>query len=193
MISFITRYFSSLWELITAPLRVIWRIIVKIFPPRDCTILDTADGSVYTYQQTSFWRFTKFCAVLTMTIWASWSTYVFVYHRPLLQKRTQQLEQIKSQHNRQMADLKVYLKKYNDLNHSLNTIDGKILTADKNKLNDNDKESLLNAKYKTVGELEFLHSRIVNMMTDDEYNPEFEKISEIAVEVELVRKENYVL
>ena len=114
MIGFIARYFSSLWELITAPFRMIWRGIVRIFPPRDCTIMNTSDGMVYSYQQNSFWRFTKFCVILTMFIWASWSTYVYVYHRPLLQKRTQQLEQIRNQHNRHMADLKVYLKKYND-------------------------------------------------------------------------------
>ena len=114
MINFITRYFSSLWEFITAPLRLIWRGIERLFPPRDCTIMDTHDGTVSTYQQSSFWRFTKFCAVTTMTIWAAWSTYVYIYHRPLLQKRTQQLEQMREQHNRHMTDLKTYLKKYND-------------------------------------------------------------------------------
>ncbi len=104
MINFITRYFSSLWEFITAPLLWFWRGIERLFPPRDCTIMDTRDGTVYTYQQSSFWRFTKFCLITTMTIWATWSTYVYIYHRPLLQKRTQQLEQMHNQHNRQTAD-----------------------------------------------------------------------------------------
>ena len=191
MIGFIARYFSSLWELITAPFRMIWRGIVHIFPPRDCTIMNTSDGMVYSYQQNSFWRFTKFCVILTMFIWASWSTYVYVYHRPLLQKRTQQLEQIRNQHNRHMADLKVYLKKYNDLTRELNIMDDKLSKSDK--LSDADKESLLNNKSKIIGELDFLQSRISEMMDDENYTPEFEKIAEISTEFELVRNENDLL
>ena len=191
MISFITRYFSSLWELITAPFRLIWRGIEKLFPPRDCTIMDTSDGDVTTYQQSSFWRFTKFCAIITMSIWAAWSTYVYVYHRPLLQKRTQQLEQTRNQHNRQMTDLKTYLKKYNSLIRELNITDDKILKADK--LSDADKETLLNTKSKIAGELDFLQTRIAEMMGDENYAPEFDKISDISVEFELVRNENDML
>lgn len=188
MISFITRYFSSLWELLTAPFRLIWRGISRLFPPRDCTIMDTVDGEVHTYQQSSFWRFTKFCLIVTMTIWASWSTYVYIYHRPLLQKRTQQLEQARNQHERQMTDLKVYLKKFNDLTRELNITDDKILKADK--LSDTDKEALLNTKSKIIGELDFLHTRIVEMMGDENYTPEFDKASELAIEFELIRSEN---
>lgn len=191
MISFIARYFSSLWELLTAPLRMIWCGIVKIFPPRDCTIMDTSDGKVLTYQQSSFWRFTKFCVITTMFIWASWSTYVYVYHRPLLQKRTQQLEQAKNQHNRQMADLKVYLQKYNNLTRELNITDDKILKADK--ISENEKEALLNSKSKVIGELDFLQTRITDMMSDENYTPEFDKMSEMSLEYELVRNENNTL
>lgn len=191
MISFIARYFSSLWELLSAPFRLIWRGISRLFPPRDCTIMDTVDGEVHTYQQSSFWRFTKFCLFVTMTIWASWSTYVYIYHRPLLQKRTQQLEQARNQHERQMTDLKVYLKKFNDLTRELNITDDKILKADK--LSSNEKESLLNTKSKIVGELDFLRNRIVEMMGDENYSPEFDKTSELAIEFELVRNENDTL
>lgn len=191
MIGFIARYFSSLWELITAPFRLIWRGIAKLFPPRDCTVMDTSDGNVHTYQQSSFWRFTKFCGIVTMTIWASWSTYVYVYHRPLLQKRTQQLEQTRNQHNRQMTDLKTYLKKYNELTRELNITDDKILKAEK--ISDADKESLLNTKSKIAGELDFLQTRIAEMMGDENYTPEFDKMSEISVEFELVRNENDLL
>lgn len=191
MIGFIARYFSSLWELLTAPFRLIWRGISRLFPPRDCTVMDTTDGEVHTYQQSSFWRFTKFCAIVTMTIWASWSTYVYVYHRPLLQKRTQQLEQARNQHERQMADLRVYLKKFNNLTRELNITDDKILKADK--LSAEDKESLLNTKSKITGELDFLHTRIVEMMDDENYSPEFDKTSELAIELELIRNENDVL
>ena len=191
MINFITRYFSSLWEFITAPFRLVWRGIGRLFPPRDCTIMDTRDGTVTAYQQSTFWRFTKFCMVTTMTIWAAWSTYVYVYHRPLLQKRTQQLEQMRNQHNRQTADLKIYLKKYNDLARDLNINDDKILKSDK--LSASEKENLLNSRSKTIGELDFLQTRIVEMMTDENYVPEFDKMSEIVLDFELVRNENDTL
>ena len=191
MIDFIARYFSSLWELLTAPFRLIWRGISRLFPPRDCTVMDTTDGEVHTYQQSSFWRFTKFCVIITMSIWAAWSTYVYIYHRPLLQKRTQQLEQARNQHERQMADLRAYLKKFNDLTRELNITDDKILKADK--LSNNDKEALLNTKSKLIGELDFLHTRIVEMMGDENYSPEFDKASELAIEFELIRNENDVL
>ena len=190
MISFIARYFSSLWELLTAPFRAIWRGISALFPPRDCTVMDTPDGSVHTYQQSSFWRFAKFCVIVTMSIWAAWATYVYVYHRPLLQKRTQQLEQARNQHYRQMSDLKVYLKKYNELTRSLTATDDKILKADKENLSDSEKDNLLNTKSKIAGELDFLHTRISEMMEDEHYTPEFEKIAEISLEFELVRNEN---
>lgn len=188
MISFIARYFSSLWELLTAPFRAIWRGISALFPPRDCTIMDTPDGNVHTYQQSSFWRFAKFCVTVTMSIWAAWATYVYVYHRPLLQKRTQQLEQARNQHYRQMSDLKTYLKKYNDLTRNLTVTDDKILKADT--LSDSEKENLLNTKSKISGELDFLHTKITEMMEDENYTPEFDKISEISLEFELVRNEN---
>lgn len=193
MISFIARYFSSLWELLIAPFKAIWRCIEKIFPPRDCSIMNTADGNVTTYQQTTFWRLTKFCAIVTMSLWATWSTYIYLYHRPLLQKRTQQLEQIRNQHNRQMTDLKVYLKKYNDLTKNLNITDDKILNANKSKISDSEKENLLNNKSKIIGELDFLQNRISEMMADENYTPEFDKVSEISVEFELVRNENDIL
>ena len=191
MINFVTRYFSSLWEFITAPLRWIWRGIERLFPPRDCTIMDTHDGTVSTYQQSTFWRFTKFCAITTMTIWAAWSTYVYIYHRPLLQKRTQQLEQMREQHNRQTADLRVYLKKYNDLARDLNITDNRL--AKPGKMSDLEKENLLNSRSKVIGELDFLRTRIVEMMTDENYTPEFDKMSEIVLDFELVRSENDTL
>lgn len=191
MINFITRYFSSLWEFITAPLRFIWRGIARLFPPRDCTILDTRDGNVHTYQQSSFWRFTKFCFITTMMIWAAWSTYVYIYHRPLLQKRTQQLEQLRTQHHRQIIDLKTYLQKYNDLAKELNIIDDKMSKSEK--LSTKETEGLLNTKSKIIGELDFLQTRIASMMDNDNYTSEFDKMSEILLEFELVRNENDTL
>lgn len=188
MINFITRYFTSLWAFITSPFRAIWRVIVRIFPPREFTVMDTPRGNVYTFQQSSFWRFTKWCGKVGLIIWATWSTYVFVYHRPMLQKRTQQLEEERATHARHMADLQTYLAKYNELTKNLNVIDDQILNA--TKLTDAQKEELMNNRLKTWGELDFLRTRLTQLFTDDEYTAEYTKLSDLAIEYELTRAEN---
>ncbi|MBP3397904.1 MAG: peptidoglycan DD-metalloendopeptidase family protein [Alphaproteobacteria bacterium] len=188
MINFITRYFTSLWAFITSPFRAIWRVIVRIFPPRQFTVMDTPRGNVYTYGQSSFWRFTRFCGKVGLILWATWSTYVFVYHRPLLQKRTQQLEEARATHTRHMSDLQTYLAKYNDLARDLNIIDDKVLNS--KDLKDEDKEKLMNSRIKTWGELDFLRTRISEMLRDEEFTPEYTKISELSAEYELTRAEN---
>lgn len=188
MINFITRYFTSLWAFITSPFRAIWRVISRIFPPREFTVMDTPRGNVYTFNQSSFWRFTRFCGKIGLFLWASWSTYVFVYHRPLLQKRTQQLEETRATHDRHMSDLQTYLTKYNDLVRDLNVIDDKVLNS--NKLKDGEKEKLMNSRIKTWGELDFLRTRIVEMLGNEDFEPEYTKLSELSAEYELTRAEN---
>lgn len=191
MIDFIARYFSSLWELITAPFRWIWRGISKLFPERDCTTMDTTTGNVSAYRQNTFWRFAKFCVTITMCIWAAWSTYVYMYHRPLLQKRSQQLEQMKDKHNKHTTDLRTYLKKYNDLAHDLHIIDDKMLKSET--LSDQEKDDLLKSKSKILGELDFLQVRVTEMMDDEKYPSDLYKSSELALELELVKHENTVI
>ncbi len=188
MINFITRYFTSLWAFVTSPFRAIWRMISRIFPPREFTVMDTPRGNVYTYNQSSFWRFTRFCGKIGLFLWAAWSTYVFVYHRPLLQKRTQQLEDARTTHDRHMSELKTYLTKYNDLVRDLNVIDDKVLNSEK--LKDTEKEKLMNSRIKTWGELDFLRTRIVEMLGNEDFEPEFTKLSELSAEYELTRAEN---
>ena len=188
MINFITRYFTSLWAFITSPFRAIWRLIVRIFPPREFTVMDTPRGNVYTYGQSSFWRFTRFCGKIGLIVWAAWSTYVFVYHRPLLQKRTQQLEEVRATHTRHMSELQVYLAKYNNLVRDLNVIDDKVLNA--KDLKEGEKEKLMNTRIKTWGELDFLRTRITEMLRDEEFAPEYTKMSELSAEYELTRAEN---
>lgn len=188
MINFITRYFTSLWAFITSPFRAIWRAIVRIFPPREFTVMDTPRGNVYTYGQSSFWRFTRFCGKAGLILWASWSTYVFVYHRPLLQKRTEQLEEARATHTRHMSDLQTYLTKYNNLVRDLNVIDDKVLNA--KDLKEGEREKLMNSRIKTWGELDFLRTRIVDMLRDEEFTPEYTKMSELSAEYELTRAEN---
>lgn len=191
MINFITRYFTSLWAFMTSPFRALWRVICRVFPPREFTVMDTPRGNVYTFKQSSFWRFTKFCGKIGLVVWATWSTYVFVYHRPLLQKRTQELEDTRAQHTRQMTDLQTYLEKYNELTRSLNITDDKILNA--KDLSDSEKEELMNSRLKTWGELDFLQTRLTEMLTNDEYTAEYTKMSELSAEFELTRAENDAL
>ena len=150
--------------------------------------MDTPRGNVYTYSQSSFWRFTRFCAKIGLALWASWSTYVFVYHRPLLQKRTEQLEMARATHTRHMSDLQTYLTKYNNLVRDLNVIDDKVLN-DKD-LKDGEREKLMNSRIKTWGELDFLRTRIVEMLRDEDFTPEYTKLSELSAEYELTRAEN---
>lgn len=188
MINFITRYFTSLWAFITSPFRAIWRVIVRVFPPREFTVMDTPRGNVYTYRQSSFWRFTRFCSKVGLILWASWSTYVFVYHRPLLQKRTEQLEEVRATHTRHMSELQTYLTKYNNLARDLNVIDDKVLNT--KDLKEGEREKLMNSRIKTWGELDFLRTRIVEMLRDEEFTPEYTKISELSAEYELTRAEN---
>lgn len=188
MISFVTRYFTSLWSLLTAPFRAIWRVIKRIFPERDMTAMDTPYGNVYSWHQSSFWRFTRFCGAMGLTIWAAWSTYVFVYHRPMLQMRTQQLEDAREQHARQISDLTTYLKKYNELVRGLNVIDDKVLNG--KKLSDAEKDSLMKQRTNTWGELDFLQTRLVDIFTDIDYRPEFARMSELSAEYEITRAEN---
>ena len=191
MINFITRYFTSLWAFITSPFRALWRAICRIFPPREFTVMDTPRGNVYTFKQNSFWRFTKFCGKTGLILWAAWSTYVFVYHRPLLQKRTQELEEAKSLHARQMTDLQVYLEKYNELTRNLNVTDDKILNA--TDMDEKQKEDLMNSRLKTWGELDFLRTRLTEMFTNEEYTAEYTNLSELSAEFELTRAENEML
>ncbi len=188
MINFITRYFTSLWAFITSPFRAVWRLITHIFPSRQFTVMDTPRGNVYTFDQSSFWRFTRFCGKIGLILWASWSTYVFVYHRPLLQKRTQQLEEARTTHTRHMSELQAYLTKYNDLVRDLNVIDDKVLNSEK--LDKKSKEKLMNSRIKTWGELDFLRTRIVEMLKNEEFTPEYTKLSELSAEYELTRAEN---
>jgi len=150
--------------------------------------MDTPRGNVYTYGQSSFWRFTRFCGKAGLILWATWSTYVFVYHRPLLQKRTEQLEEVRAMHTRHMSDLQTYLTKYNELVRDLNVIDDKVLNA--KDLKEGTREKLMDSRIKTWGELDFLRTRIVEMLRDEEFTPEYTKISELSAEYELTRAEN---
>lgn len=188
MLNFITRYFSSLWALLSWPFRMVWRGIVRFFPTREFTVMDIPKGNVYTFQQSSFWRFTKFCGKIGLILWTLWSTYIFVYHGPLLQKRTLQLEQETDKHNRHMADLQTYLAKYNSLTQELTVVDSKI--SNDKKLTEKQIEGLVAERAKIWGELNFLYTRLIEMFSNEDYSPEYTKLAELSAEYELTRAEN---
>lgn len=191
MLNYLARKFSSLWSLLTYPLRMIWMFITKIFTEREFTILDLTNGTVSSFKESSFWRFTKFCVSITLFMWAMWSTYVFVYHRPLLQKRTRQLEETKVLHARQLSDVLTYLKKFNDLAHSLNVLDYNLLKS--KKMTETEKDAIIKKRAATWGEMDFLQTRVSQNFSNLDYVPEFKKMSEIYVEYDLTRAENDIL
>ncbi len=188
MLNFIARYFTSVWSFLTWPFRACWKIIVRLFPPREFTVMDTPRGNVYSFNQSSFWRFTKFVGKIGLIVWASWSTYVFIYHRPMLQKRTQQLQQEREYHDRQVIDLQAYLAKFNELTRELNVIDDKVMNS--KKLSDVEREKLTNSRVKIWGELDFLKTRVAEIFAARDYNPEFLKIADLSVAYDMVRAEN---
>ncbi len=188
MMNFITRYFTSLWALITYPARFIWQKIVLIFPERDMTMMDTPHGNVYSYHQTSFWRFAKFCAKACLVIWASWSTYVFVYHRPLLQKRTEQVEDLKEEYARRVNDLAAYTKKYNELAREINIADDDVLADDKT--SEKTKDAITKKRLNAWAEMDFLSEKIKEEFDNSSYDPKYETMAEITVAHDIVTAEN---
>lgn len=188
MLNFITRHFTSVWAFLTWPFRTLWKMIVQLFPPREFTVMDTPRGNVYSFNQSTFWRFTKFVGKIGLIVWASWSTYVFIYHRPMLQKRTQQLQQEREYHDRQVIDLQAYLGKFNELTRELNVIDDKITNS--KKLTDAEREKLTNSRVKIWGELDFLKTRVAELFAARDYNPDFLKIADLSVAYDMVRAEN---
>ncbi len=189
MLNWIARQYSSLASLLTAPLRAVWRLICRIYPARDITII--SGGDLISYQQTSFWRFVRSVGKIVLIFWAIWATYVFVYHRPLLQKRTRQLDEARAQHVQQMSDLKVFYAKYADLHKEMNGIDDQLMN-EKN-LKKNTQESLLKRRVNVWAQIEMIGTRITNMMTNENYAPEIKQLSELSVEYEMTREENRLL
>ena len=126
MLNFITRNFSSLASMIAAPFAAVWRLITKMFPDQDFTIMTVKTGDVVSYHQSSFWRFARASGKLGLIVWAAWSTYIFMYHRPMIQSRTAELEEARAQHARQLSDLAEYHKRFSELTREINVIDDKI-------------------------------------------------------------------
>lgn len=186
MLHWIARQYSSLSSLLTAPFRAVWRVICRIYPERDITII--SGGDLVSYRQTSFWRVARGLGKVVLVIWAVWATYVFVYHRPLLQKRTRQLEEARTQHAQYVSDLNTFYGKYSELHKQMNDIDDQLIN-NKN-MKKSAQEELLKRRVNTWAQIEMLGTRIKNMMNDGNYAPEIKNLSELSVEYELTREEN---
>lgn len=188
MFNVITRNFSSVWSFLSAPFRKVWQLITFLFPEQDLTVMSRLRGEVRSRHQTSFQRFTKFCLTVGFSFWAVWSTYVYVYHRPLLQKRTEQLEELKQAHARQLIDMTSYIERFNRLARDLNIMDYKILSS--KTLGQSEKDAMMKKRLSTWSELDFLQTRISNNFAVKDYNPEFQDLSRMSMEYDIIRAEN---
>jgi len=180
--------FSSLLSLITAPFRWMWRQIAKIFPERDFTVMLIKTGSVRSYHQTSFWRFSKACFWMGLTFWAFWSTYVYIYHRPMLQQRTAELAAVRAQHATHMSDLVAYHRRFVELQREMTGIDNEILQT--RKIGEQAADELLRRRISAWGQLDFLQQQLDAMYTRGDYSPDVRRLSELQLDYELVREEN---
>ena len=171
-----------------APFRWGWRQVCKLFPERDFTIMTTPSGIVRSFHQTSFWRVSKAIFWLSLTSWAFWSTYIFVYHRPMLQQRTAELESVKSQHATQMSDLVSYHKRFVELHRDMTAIDAQIL--EQKKVSEKVSADLLKNRLNTWVQIDFLQQKLDEIYRNGSYAPDVKKFSELQLDYELVREEN---
>ena len=182
------RGFSSSLALITAPFRWVWRQVTKIFPERDFTVMILKSGAVRSFHQTSFWRFSKACFWMGLSVWAFWSTYVYIYHRPMLQQRTAELAAVRVQHATHMSDLVAYHRRFVELQREMTGIDSQILES--KKIGEQAADELLRRRISTWGQLDFLQQQLDSMYTRGDYAPEVKRLSELQLDYELVREEN---
>ncbi|MDR1696943.1 MAG: peptidoglycan DD-metalloendopeptidase family protein [Rickettsiales bacterium] len=187
MFTNISKYFASLGALLSWPFRMVWRAIKHYYPERD--IIYIADGDAVSRHQTSFWRFARSFGKIVLCVWAAWSTYVFVYHRPMLERRTRQLNEAREQHAMQMSNLAEYASRYSELHKEMNSIYDQ-MTNTKKKLSDADRDALARRQVNTWAQIEILRTRMENMMTDDDYTPDWKQFSELTLEYDLTREEN---
>ena len=159
---------------------------MRFFPERDFTVI--SGGDIKYFRMSSFWYFARTMGKIFLVIWAFWATYTFIYHRPMLQSRTRQLEETRTQHARQMADLEIYHKRFTELHREMNVIDDQILNA--KKLTPAESDALLKRRLNTWAQLDFLHAKLNEIFTDARYEPDITRLSEMSLEYDLTREEN---
>ena len=148
----------------------------------------TTSGNVRSFHQTSLWRFGRACFWAGLSIWAFWSTYIYVYHRPLLQQRTAELAEARAQHARQMSDLTLYHKKFVELQRDMTAIDNQILEV--KKIGQAASDELLKRRLNTWVQIDFLQQKLDDIYRDGSYAPEYQKLTELQLDYDLVREEN---
>ena len=150
--------------------------------------MTTPSGRVRSFHQTSFWRFSWVCFWVCLTVWAFWSTYVYVYHRPILQQRTAELTAARSQHAMHMSTLITYHKKFVELHRDMTAIDNQILEA--KKVTEEIAADLIRRRLNTWVQIDFLQQQLDEIYTNANYSPEFRRLAELQLEFDLVREEN---
>lgn len=58
------------------------------------------------------------------------------------------------------------------------------------KLEQSEKDALIKARLNTWGELDFLQKRLAAAFSDNEYSAEFEKLSDLSIEYDMIRNQN---
>ena len=125
---------------------------------------------------------------VVLVVWAFWATYTYIYHRPMLQTRTRQLEEARTRHARQMSDLQSYYQKFTELNRNMNVIDDQILNS-KN-LAPADADALFKKRLNTWAQIDFLQAKLADIFTNPNYDPEITKISDLSLNYDLTTEEN---
>jgi murein DD-endopeptidase MepM/ murein hydrolase activator NlpD len=185
---FLFAKFSSFTSMLAAPFHWVWRQVARVFPERDFTIMTTPSGVVRSFHQTSFWRFSRATFWFCLTVWAFWSTYIYVYHRPMLQSRTAELAAARAKHAAHMSDLVSYHQKFVELHRDMTAIDNQILEA--KKVGEPAAADLLKRRLNTWVQIDFLQQKLEDMYRNGNYAPEFKKLADLQLEYDLVREEN---
>ena len=188
MLGFVARYYSSLKSLLTAPFRAFWRGVRYLLPGQDVTAISSG-GNLDYYRQSTGYRFGRLMLKIGLIIWAGWSTYVFVYHRPMLERRTRQLAEARAAHSQHMSDLRVFYNTYSDLHKEIISIDDQIANVKTEK----DEKALAQKRLNAWAQIEMVNTRLTNMFNDADYAPEFARYSDLSIEFELTREENIQL
>lgn len=169
-----------------SPLRGIWRVVTIIWPTRTETYVSSGDIS-YSHQSTLV-RFLKAVFKGSLLIWALWSTYVYVYHRPILQQRTDELRAARRQIAQQFSDLSEFHRRFVALHKQMNAIDDQILNT--KKVNATVAEELMNRRLTIWAQMDFLQGKLDEIYKDGGYSPEISRLSEMLVSKQLTDEEN---
>ncbi|MDR2685848.1 MAG: M23 family metallopeptidase [Rickettsiales bacterium] len=177
---------SSIWGLMASPFVWTWHIISVIWPDRTATFV--AHGDVSYSHQSTFSRFVRASVKGALLVWALWATYVHVYHRPLLQQRTAELEHSRRQIAQQFSDLATYHRQFTALHKQMSVIDDQILNT--KKVNATVSDELMRNRLTLWAQLDFLQTKLDGIYKEGNYTPETFRLSDMMVMRQLTEEEN---